>query len=349
MSNHQKQSGFTAVELLITLFVAAAFLIAGYQLFNVVIRDGGQARAESTAGNVAYDYLRRYAPIATSPCNPTTALSNSPLTIDGLSNATITITISCPTGYSAVGVSRVEATIRYNTPQQTLKYSTYTNGASTVPLDITDSLVGWWKLNGNANDSAGTGNGTVVGASLTMGQNGISNTAYNFNGTSNEISIPDSAALSPTSVITLTAWAKTDTVPSGVLAAVVSKDVSTGIGNPPYDLEFSPGGPLLFRVVNPSNLAGNLTCAGVTAAINTWYFLAGTYDGSTVRMYVNGTACSNTTSLTGGIADTTGLLRIGQQKNGNNRWFDGDIDDVRVYNRVLTPTEIQTVYNGGAK
>jgi hypothetical protein len=348
MSNYAKQSGFTAVELLITLFVAAAFLIAGYQLFNVVIKDGGQARAESTAGNVAYDYLRRYAPIATSPCNPTTALRNSPITIDGLSNATITITISCPVGYSAVGLSKVEATIQYNTPQRTLKYSTYTNGASTVPLDITDGLVGWWKLNGNANDSAGTGNGTVVGAALTMGQNSTLNTAYSFNGTSNEISMPDTAALSPTSLITVTAWAKTDTVPTAV-AGIVSKDVSVGIGNPPYDLELVTGGAPLFRAVNPSNVAGNVTCAGVTAAINTWYFLAGTYDGTTVRMYVDGTACSNTTSLSGGIADTTGLLRIGQQKNGNNRWFDGDIDDVRIYNRVLTPTEIQTVYNGGAK
>jgi hypothetical protein len=348
MSKHDKQSGFTAVELLITLFVAAAFLIAGYQLFNVVIRDGGQARAESTAGNVAYDYLRRYAPIATSPCNPTTALSNSPISVEGLSKATITITVSCPADYSAVGLSKIEATIKYNTPQQTLKYSTYTNGASSVPLDITNGLVGWWKLNGNANDSAGTGNGTVVGAALTMGQNGISNTAYNFNGTSNEISMPDTAALSPTSLITVTAWARTETVPPNVYG-IVSKDVSVGIGNPPYDLEFVTGGAPLFRVVNPSNVAGNVTCAGVTAAINTWYFLAGTYDGTTVRMYVNGTACSNTASLTGGIADTTGLLRIGQQKNGNNRWFDGDIDDVRVYNRVLTPTEIQTIYNGGAK
>jgi len=69
MIRRQRQdSGFTAVELLITLFVAAAFLIAAYQLFNLVVKDGGSTRAESRAANVAYDYLRQYA--ASSPAPP---------------------------------------------------------------------------------------------------------------------------------------------------------------------------------------------------------------------------------------------------------------------------------------
>lgn len=122
------QSGFTAIELLITLFVAAAFLIAGYQLFNVVIKDGGQARAESRAGNVAYDYLRRYAPQAVNPCVASTPLTNSPVAVDGLSNVSISVVISCPPGLTVPGLSKVEVTITYNDPPQTLKFSTFTNG-----------------------------------------------------------------------------------------------------------------------------------------------------------------------------------------------------------------------------
>ena len=72
MNSRSQQSGFTAVELLITLFVAAAFIVAGYQLFNIVMKDGGETRAESRAGNVAYDYLRRYTDAATNPCTPST-------------------------------------------------------------------------------------------------------------------------------------------------------------------------------------------------------------------------------------------------------------------------------------
>lgn len=130
MIRRSQESGFTAVELLITLFVAAAFLIAAYQLFNVVIKDGGQARAESRAANVAYDYLRRYSPQAVNPCVASTPVTDSPITIDGLSNTSISVAISCPSGLTVTGLSKIEVTITYNNPQQTLKFSTFTNGVS---------------------------------------------------------------------------------------------------------------------------------------------------------------------------------------------------------------------------
>lgn len=124
MTNSHQQSGFTAVELLITLFVAAAFLVSGYQLFNVVIKDGGKTRAESRASNVAYDYLRRYGPAATSSCTPGDAFPTTAVTVTGLSAVTVKVAITCP--FAAVAsISKIEATVLYNTPQQTMKYSTY--------------------------------------------------------------------------------------------------------------------------------------------------------------------------------------------------------------------------------
>lgn len=129
MIKSNQESGFTAIELLITLFVAAAFLVAGYQLFNVVIKDGGQARAESRAANVAYDYMRRYGPSATNPCTPQTILNSSAITIDGLSNAKITVAIVCP-DYSTTSLSQVNVSISYNTPEQTVNYSTLVNGVA---------------------------------------------------------------------------------------------------------------------------------------------------------------------------------------------------------------------------
>ncbi len=123
----QKEEGFTAVELLVTLFVAAAFLIAGYQLFSLVIRDGGQTRSESRAGNVAYDYLRRYTSNATNPCSPQTPLTNSPITITGTVDARVTVEIECPIA-ATPSLSKVTATVSYNNPVQTVTYSTYVNG-----------------------------------------------------------------------------------------------------------------------------------------------------------------------------------------------------------------------------
>lgn len=126
MSKHNEE-GFTAVELLVTLFVAAAFLIAGYQLFSLVIRDGGQTRSESRAGNVAYDYLRRYTANATNPCTAQTPLTNSAVDIAGLVDSRVTIVIACPID-SSPSLSKVTATVTYNSPVQTVTYSTYVNG-----------------------------------------------------------------------------------------------------------------------------------------------------------------------------------------------------------------------------
>lgn len=123
-STKRNQAGFTVVELLITLFVAAAFLTSGYQLYNLIIKDSGAARADSRASSIAYDYMRRYSTAVTSPCTPSTPLSNSVVKAAGLSNVTVTVNITCP--YSgATTLSKVDVVVLYNTPQQTMEYSTY--------------------------------------------------------------------------------------------------------------------------------------------------------------------------------------------------------------------------------
>jgi Tfp pilus assembly protein PilV len=124
MIQQRTESGFTVIELLITLFVAAAFLVAGFQLYNVIVKDGGQTRSEARASNVAYDYLRRYSVSATNPCTVTTPLNNAAITVSNLSSTTVTVALTCP--YAATtNITKVEVSVMYNTPQQTVKYSTY--------------------------------------------------------------------------------------------------------------------------------------------------------------------------------------------------------------------------------
>ena len=119
-----KKSGFSAVELLITLFIAAAFLISGYQLYAVVIKDGGEARMQSSATNVTTDYLQRYKSSATNPCTPQTPLTDSAITVTGLSNVTVSVAISCPYS-STTSISKILVTIKYGNPQQTITNATY--------------------------------------------------------------------------------------------------------------------------------------------------------------------------------------------------------------------------------
>ena len=124
MKQNTSQAGFSAVELLVTLFVAAAFLIAGYQLYSVVIQDGGQTRAEAKAANVAYDYLRRATALTTIPCTTKTPQNNLAITVESLSNARITVRITCPNS-NVTAMSKVESTMTFNNPQRTVRYATY--------------------------------------------------------------------------------------------------------------------------------------------------------------------------------------------------------------------------------
>lgn len=118
------QSGFTIIELLITLFVAAAFLTSGYQLYNLVLKDSGATRADSRASSLAYDYMRRYSTAVSSPCTASTPLANSSTSVAGLTNVMVTVNITCP--YSGTtSLSKVDVVVLYNTPQQTMEYSTY--------------------------------------------------------------------------------------------------------------------------------------------------------------------------------------------------------------------------------
>lgn len=126
MSKIAAQNGFTVVELLITLFIAAAFLVSGYQLFNLIIKDGGQTRAESRASNVAYDYLRKYSSSAVFPCVVSTPVNNAAITVTGIANVRVTVALTCPYA-SNTSVTKVSVTLTYNNPLQTVKYATYVN------------------------------------------------------------------------------------------------------------------------------------------------------------------------------------------------------------------------------
>lgn len=126
-----QSNGFSAIELLITLFIASAFLISGYQLYAVVIKDNREARIQALAVNVSQDYLNRYKSSATNPCTVVPSLPDGQsITVSGLSNATVTVTITCPynsTPTPTPTVSKVSVKIKYgdDDPQKEINNATY--------------------------------------------------------------------------------------------------------------------------------------------------------------------------------------------------------------------------------
>jgi hypothetical protein len=138
--------------------------------------------------------------------------------------------------------------------------------------------------------------------------------------------------------MTLSAWVNPSALGSGVWRNIIIKERP---GGEVYNLYANAdiNSPSIYIVRNsaPNSPVG---LDGTTQIpLNLWTHLAATYDGTTLRLYVNGVLV-NSRSASGPLIVSTGTLRIG----GNSAWgefFQGRIDEVRVYNRALTPAEIQ--------
>ncbi len=137
MATHKLQQGFTAVELLITLFIAAVFLFAGYQLFAQVMRDGAGADKDAELSSLAYERMRKSA-LAASAASPAgcAAASESVTTttepVAGIGNVTFKVTIDCP--YSTTPGSltdiflvKVETSYNDNGTTRKVEHATFSN------------------------------------------------------------------------------------------------------------------------------------------------------------------------------------------------------------------------------
>jgi Concanavalin A-like lectin/glucanases superfamily len=202
----------------------------------------------------------------------------------------------------------------------------------------TSSLVGAWAFDEGtgttAKDASGVGNnGTLSGA--TWQSSGRFGGALQFDGAGASVTVADSAQLHLTNALTLEAWVYPTSAPA--YAAVVAKE-RTG-GGLPYGVEAvtgSPGGYV--------NTGGNSTATAASALpLSSWTHLAQTYDGTAVRLYVNG-ALAASTAANGSMLNSADPLRIGGDQTWGE-WFAGRIDEVRIYSRALSQGEIQTDMN----
>lgn len=203
-------------------------------------------------------------------------------------------------------------------------------------------IVGWWKAEGNALDSAGSHNGTLEGgASYAPGEVGQ---AFLLDGVTGCVEIPDTPALDLAS-FTLEAWVRFDSI-SGV-RVVFAKPVGTGT----YDsyTVWLNSGVLNAQACNVNGCDPQLTAPAAVAA-DTWHHVAYTFDGTAQQqvLYLDGgqVASSATTLATG--YDTQSLYLGRDTENGAPNYFlQGSIDEAAVYDRALTAAEIASIYNAG--
>ena len=180
-------------------------------------------------------------------------------------------------------------------------------------------------------------NGTILSATWVPGLTGD---ALSFNGISSWVTISNAASLQLTTGMTLEAWVK-PTVAQQASAAIIGKEASTGLNYGLYASDTITGHPNAVTMNAATQSSGEDTFLGQsTLPTSTWTFLAATYDGSTLHIYENGVLVTSVVyNYT--LATSTGALRLG----GNNifgDYFQGLIDNVRIYNRALNGGEIRS-------
>lgn len=115
-----KEQGFSTVELLLSLFIAAAFIGAGFQLFSVVTKDSNEARLRAAAATIVNTTIQEHIGNASSPCAPAHAADTLTIPTEKLPQATAAITYSCPYGDSSK-TTRVNVVVKYGSPQETVE------------------------------------------------------------------------------------------------------------------------------------------------------------------------------------------------------------------------------------
>ena len=123
--SHRHQ-GFSSVELLITLFIAAVFVIAGYLVWIQVVKAAADSDQLARASNVSYEYMRRNMATACTTSSPQN------ITVAGLANVSVLVNVTCP--YSGSGaqintIRKIKSTVRYGdeSPQKEVTHATLVN------------------------------------------------------------------------------------------------------------------------------------------------------------------------------------------------------------------------------
>ena len=211
----------------------------------------------------------------------------------------------------------------------------------TVKADLTTGLVGFWNFNEGsgsiAYDQSGTGNDATIfgGATWTTG---ISSNALSFNGINDYVEVLDNDNLEGMSELTIGLWVKIDQDNTG-RDVLVSK-WETGIG--PYEIQIDATRRIDFWIYTTTGwyeLIGSYTIL----EIGGWHSIVGVYDGTSQKLYLDGVE-TDSQSVTGSLTSNNYPLNIGRSPSLYDNYFNGIIDEVKIFTRALNDTEIFTVY-----
>ncbi len=215
-------------------------------------------------------------------------------------------------------------------------------------------LVGWWPAEGNGNDIVGANNGALQGGATASGA-GMVGSAFQFDGATGDVQIPDSPVFHPTN-LTIEAWvnfSSLDSTGSGAPAGeqyIVFKQNSRSASFEGFYLgktRISNQDHLTFQVTSAAGQNIEVDSATLIAA-GVWYYVAGVRGSNFIQIYVNGQMESQAAVA---FPQDYGTLPLYLGRSGQTSWdrrLAGRLDEVSLYNRALASNEIAAIYAAGA-
>ncbi|MEN8220515.1 MAG: LamG domain-containing protein, partial [Pseudomonadota bacterium] len=208
--------------------------------------------------------------------------------------------------------------------------------------DLNDGLVAYYPFDGNAKDASGNGNhGTVHGATLTKDRFGNTVNAYTFDGINDNIqtvnTFGDNAAQ-----ISVVLWLKANSLNTS-WSGVIGRDRG-GVNTDDVWNVLLADDEIRVEVAETGNKEFSLSHKIDTS----WHSVGMVYNGSTqtFKMYFDGNLVNQVATEVGVLGSTPSLkLTIGSYSN-NTYMFNGSIDDIRIYNRAISESEIKQLYQG---
>ena len=215
--------------------------------------------------------------------------------------------------------------------------ASYLYGADGVVYRRKHIAVAHWHFDeGNgtvAHDVDGQNNGTLGDGNASMTPAWSVDGGLGFDGVNDKVKVPDSDALDLASnALTISLWLKRQAATAGVL--VKKADTSNG-----YQLSVTASGTLQFEIRQAGTT--KTVTSTTTIPLNQWKHIAVRYDGSALRVFINATLDTATTAATRSLVATTAPLWMG----GDTTYLNGALDDLSIYNRALSDTEISNVSN----
>jgi PKD repeat protein len=222
-------------------------------------------------------------------------------------------------------------------------------------VDLSKGLVAYYPFNGNADDESGSGNhGVVYRATLAEDRYGNDNNAYFFNGEA-YIDCGNDQSLNLDNQLTISAWIKSNTIrnswPSFIAkySINVKDNVGYGFG---WGLASNPDNKYVFYIIDHHILPGEEEEKAISVSnvgTDKWNHVVGIYDGEVFKIFIDGVLEKTNVALPNLLNTNNYNLLLGTRFNdgivSQGAFHSGFIDDVRIYDRVLSELEIQELYN----